>query len=289
MINESLVRRSWLFCPANHSRRLEKALASAAHAVILDLEDAVAESEKGEARVALSQGLSVADRPGLYVRINALGTAHAFADIEAAAVAGVEGIILPKAEAACDVEILDWLLQQMERKRCLRPGAIGILPLIESAKGFENLLAISRASPRIRQLTFGAADFTTDLRLNWSDDERELASFRASLVLASRQAGLLPPIDTPWIRIADRDGMVASAHRSRDHGFDGKLCIHPDQIDIVNEAYAPSMADIEKARQIVEAFEAAGSAVIKFDSKMIDYPIVEAARRLLTEAGTSSA
>lgn len=277
-------KRSWLFCPGDQAARVEKAAASGAHAVIIDLEDAVPAASKSSARAALRDRLQTLDHPSLYVRINALDSAHALEDIEATMIGGVCGIVLPKSERTRDVEVLDWLMGQMERKNALEPGEAEIMPLIESAAGFEDLRAVCKASPRVKRIAFGAADFTFDLGLKWSSDERELVAYRASLVLASRQAGIEAPIDTPWIDIRDRAGMMGSALRSNAEGFQGKFCIHPDQIEIVHQAYAPSQAELDEARAIVAAFEAGGANATKINGRMIDNPIAEGARRMLAEA-----
>jgi citrate lyase subunit beta / citryl-CoA lyase len=279
-------RRSWLFVPADHAARVEKAVASQAHAVIIDLEDAVSEAAKDSAREALRAQLRTLTHPNLYVRINALDTAHALADVEAVVTRGVRGLVLPKSERVRDLEVLHWLVGQMERRNALEQGAVEIIPLIESAAGFEHLLAICRASARVRRVAFGAADFTFDLGLKWSHDEQELIPYRALLVLASRQAQIEAPIDTPWIDIGDRSGMSASTLRARDQGFQGKLCIHPDQIDAIHQAYAPSQAELDEARAIVTAFEAGGASATKINGKMVDTPIVDGARRMLAEADT---
>lgn len=277
--------RSWLFTPANHSRRSAKALAGAADAVIIDLEDAVPEDDKAMARATLADELQRHSRANLYVRINALDTVHAMEDVAAIVSPGLSGVVLPKSESSRDIAILDWLLTQMERGAGLAANTFEIIPLLETAVAFERLGEICRASRRVRRLAFGAADFTADLRLHWSKDEHELRPWRAAMVLASRAAGLEPPIDTPWIRIADREGMLASAHRSRHHGFAGKMCIHPDQIELVHEAYRPTQAEIAEAQQILSAFAASGGAATSVDGRMIDGPVADAARRLLIHAG----
>ena len=278
--------RSWLFCPASNRRRMEKANASAAHAVIIDLEDAVAEADKDQARAMLGECIRDLRRDNFYVRINALDTPHALLDMEAVVAPALQGIMLPKSERARDVEVADWLLSQMERRLGLPEGRIEIVPLVESARGLANLHSIGASSGRVRRLAFGAADFTLDLGITWSAEEHELLAYRSALVLASRNANLAAPIDTPWLSIADGEGMVASAKRARDHGFGGKLCIHPDQVTVTNQIFAPTPAEIDEARKIVAAFEAAGSAAITLDGRMLDYPVVEAARRVLANAAS---
>ena len=278
--------RSWLFAPANHARRVEKALASSAHAVILDLEDAVALAEKAEARASATAALAVS-RPNRYVRINAMSTPFALADVAAIVPGRPDGLMLAKPEGAKDVAVLDWLLTQHEREHGLPLGSTRILPLIETAEGLTAAAAIASASPRVEQLAFGAGDFTLDLGLNWSRDEHELLPFRLALALASRAARLEAPVDLAWVRVSDAEGMAASAARARDHGFAGKLCIHPDQVAAVNAAYQPSADEVARAREVVAAFEvaeAAGSAAIQVGGKLIDYPIVAAARRTLADA-----
>jgi citrate lyase subunit beta / citryl-CoA lyase len=276
--------RSWLFAPGNHERRVKKALGGPAQAVILDLEDAVPAEDKILARTVIREVLLGGGRRNVFVRINALDTPYAFEDVEAATCAEVGGIMLPKSETARDVQILDWLLFQAERRAGLSAGTMEIVPLLESATSFENLAAICRSSSRVRRLAFGAADFTLDVGMTWSDDEHELLPWRAAMVLASRAAGLDPPIDTPWIQLADSVGMAASASRSRNHGFAGKLCIHPDQVIAVHHAYTPSQAMIDQALRIVSAFEEAGFSATKVDGRMIDGPVVEVARRIISEA-----
>ena len=162
-----------------------------------------------------------------------------------------------------------------------------LVPIIESAAGVANLREIARASTRVKRLAFGAADFTNDLGLTWTRDELELLPHRAEIVLQSRAAGLEPPIDTVWADVKDAEGFAASAARARSLGFQGKLCIHPDQVAVANRAFTPSQDEVARARRIVEAFaqaEAAGSSAIQLDGQFIDYPIMYAARRVVETA-----
>jgi citrate lyase subunit beta/citryl-CoA lyase len=282
--------RSWLFVPANNERRVEKAFASAADAIILDLEDAVSQAKKAEARAAAAEALGRSDRPGrVYVRINALDTVHALDDLEAIVAAGPNGIVLPMARSAQDVATLDWLLTQFERRAGIGASPTRIVALVETGKGVANATDIATSSPRIAALAFGAGDFTADLNLRWSRDELELLPHRSNIVIASRAAGIAPPLDAVWVEMADQEGMAASAARSRDHGFQGKMCIHPDQVALVNAAYTPSPEALARARQIIAAFDAAeqgGTGAIQIDGKMIDQPIVAAARAVIAEHGS---
>lgn len=282
--------RSWLFAPANKPAIVAKALASAAHAVIIDLEDAVPLAEKIASRERLPYMID-RGHPALFVRINALSTPYALDDILATAALPVAGIMLPKAEREQDVGIVHWLLDQLEAAHG-RDTAREIVPLIETAAGVARAQEIASASPRVKRLAFGAGDFTLDLAMHWSRDERELMPARSAIAIASRLAGLEPPIDAVWVEIGDAQGMDRSAKRARDHGFQGKMCIHPAQVASVNAAYLPSPEALAKARRIVAAFDAAeasGVGAIQIDGRMVDYPVVAAARRTLADGARSEA
>jgi citrate lyase subunit beta/citryl-CoA lyase len=278
------VFRSLLFAPGNHPRRVEKAFTLGADAVILDLEDACAASEKVATRPVVVEALR-RPRPCLgYVRINALSTEFAYGDIAAVVQPGVDGLIVPKIESASDLRTVDWLVSQLERERGLEPGRIDVIPILETGAGLAAVHDIARAGTRVRRLAFGAGDFTLDMGLVWTRDETELLPYRSAIVLASRAAGLEPPLDTVWVDLKDPDGFRASAERVRGLGFQGKLCIHPDQVPVANAAFTPSEREVARARRIVAAFaeaEAAGSSSFQLDGQFVDYPILYQARRVL--------
>ena len=276
--------RSFLFAPGNHPRRVEKALSLDGDAVILDLEDAVATAEKPATREAVAEALGRPRRGLLYVRVNAVDTEFCYGDLVAVVRPGLDGIILPKVESVVGLATIDWLLAQFERDRGLLPGGIDLIPIIETARGLDRLGAILGAGTRVRRAAFGAGDFTLDVNMAWSRDEAELAHARAAIVIASRAAGIEAPLDTVWVDLTDRDGLEASARTALGFGFQGKMCIHPDQIAVVNRVFTPSDAEIAFAERVAAAFakaEAEGSAAIQLDGKFIDYPIVYRARRVL--------
>lgn len=279
--------RSLLFAPGNHARRVEKALTLDADVVILDLEDAVAVSEKPATRKLVVDALHKPRQCLGYVRVNAIDTPFCFEDVQNVVQAGVDGIVLPKVESAAQLQCIDWLVTQFERQRGLADGGIDLLPIIETGKGVAALREICAAPTRVRRLSFGAGDYSLDMNLRWTREEREMDHARASIAVASRAAGLEPPLDTVWIHLGEIDNLRASTERVRDMGFQGKLCIHPEQVGVVNEVFTPPQADIDKARRYVEAFEQAeksGAASIQVDGYFIDYPIVERARRTLAVA-----
>ena len=280
--------RSLLFAPGNHARRVEKALGLAADGVILDLEDAVAISEKVATRAIVTESYRKPRTGKLYVRVNALTTDWCHGDITAVVQAGLDGIILPKVEHAHELRSADWLIGNLERDRGLAAGGIDLIPIIETALGISNLRDICRSGTRSRCLAFGAGDFTLDMGMVWSRNETELLPFRSACVMESRAAGMDPPMDTVWADLRDTDGFIASARHAAALGFQGKMCIHPDQIAGTHAAFTPDEAAIAQAKRVVAAFdkaEAQGLASIQLDGQFIDYPIVQRARRVLAQGG----
>ena len=276
--------RSFLFAPGNHARRVEKALSLDADAVILDLEDAVATAEKRATRDAVIAALVRPRRALLYVRVNAVDTEFCYGDLAAIVRPGLDGVILPKVESAAGLATADWLLAQLEREQGLTPRGIDLVPIIETARGLNQIDAILAAGTRVKRVAFGAGDFTLDVNMAWSRGEAELAYARAKIVTASRAAGIEAPFDTVWVDLADEEGLEASARTALGFGFQGKMCIHPNQIAVVNRVFTPSEAEIAFAERVVAAFaraEAEGSAAIQLDGKFIDYPILYRAQRVL--------
>ncbi len=276
--------RSFLFAPGNHPRRVEKALTLDADAVILDLEDAVAIAEKPATRGAVVAAFAQQRTGLLYVRVNAADTEFCYGDLTAIVRAGLDGIILPKVESAASLQTIDWLLSQLERERDLPAGGIDLIPIIETARGLGALEAILGAGTRVRHCAFGAGDFTLDVNMRWSRDEGELAYARARVVTASRAAGIEAPLDTVWVDLQDEAGLEASTRLALGLGFQGKMCIHPNQVPVVNRVFTPTNAEIDFAARVVAAFaqaEKEGSAAIQLDGKFIDYPIVYRAQRTL--------
>jgi len=276
--------RTLLFAPGNHARRVEKALGLNADAVILDLEDAVAIAEKIATRAVVVDALQGV-RHGLgYVRVNAYDTDFCFGDLLVVVNQGVDGIVLPKVESAAQLQAVDWVIGQLEREKGLPVGGLDIIPIIETGKGVVHVREIAAAGTRVRRLSFGAGDYTKDMAMRWTRGEGELAAARAEIAVASRAAGLEAPIDTVWVHIKETDNCVKSAELVRDMGYQGKLCIHPDQVGPVNAVFTPSADELAFAEKIVAAFkdaEAQGLASIQVDGYFVDYPIVDQAQRTL--------
>jgi citrate lyase subunit beta/citryl-CoA lyase len=276
--------RTYLFAPGNHARKVEKVFASGADAAILDLEDAVAVAEKESARALITAALQ-APRPCRgFVRVNAFDTPFCQGDIVAVVGPWLDGIVLPKVESTDALKAVDGRLAEFERQHGMMPGAVDLIPIIETAKGLENVAAIAGAGGRARRLAFGAVDFAKDLGMRLTVEEWELTPARARIAVASRAAGLEAPIDSVYVHFRDAEGLRQSAQRALTLGFQGKMCIHPDQIGPVNDVFTPSDEETARAEQIVAAFEkaeATGSASIVVDGFFVDYPVVDQARRTL--------
>ncbi len=265
----SVDARSYLFVPGDRPDRFEKAWASGADAVILDLEDSVLPEAKGRARDAVAQWLSV-ERP-VYVRVNGMEAGGFQEDINAVAKPGLIGIVLPKAE---DPQQIDEIVRRI-------PTDARVLPILETAMGVWNALEVA-AAPGVERLAFGSIDLQLDTGI--SGDGEELLYARSRMVLASRVARILPPLDGVTTALDDADRLTAEVDRARRLGFGGKLCIHPRQVDPVNQGFSPTPADIDWARHVLEAVESLESGVSQLEGVMVDRPVIERARRIVARA-----
>ena len=262
------VARSYLYVPGNRPERFDKACAAGADAVIIDLEDAVPPAEKDSARAALASWLS--PDKAVLVRVNAAGSQWFERDLAACELAGVAGVILPKAETIADGVV----------GLCRRKG-LALYPLIETAVGMARAEAVA-ATACVQRLMFGTIDFQFDLGIDGDGDE--LLAFRSRLVLASRLAGIQSPVDGPCTSWEDTDLLLADSGRARKLGFGGKLCIHPRQVAHVNAAFAPTAEEITWARRVVAAAAESKGAAVALDGRMIDRPVILKAEQIVREA-----
>jgi citrate lyase subunit beta/citryl-CoA lyase len=263
---------TYLFVPGNRPERFDKALASGADAVILDLEDAVAPEAKDRARADVLHWISahpeMTDR--VLVRINDDGTHWFEADLAFLRESGLALAMLPKSEAV-------W---QVEAVRAALPRNGGVLPIIETARGVVNVGEIA-AARGVARLAFGNLDYAVDLDL--SGDDRGLAYASARIALAARCALLPSPIAGVTPAIDDEAQLLADLAFARAFGFGAKLCIHPRQVAVIASAFLPTEAEIDWARRVVAAAEGATGAV-RVDGRMVDRPVVLKARAILDRA-----
>ncbi|KVR13291.1 aldolase [Burkholderia ubonensis] len=257
--------QSYLFVPGSKPERFDKALASGADAVIIDLEDAVEPEAKTSARDAIARWVSP-EHPVL-VRINARHTPWFEADAALGALKGVAGIVLPKAESAADV----CAAVALARRR------VPVYPLIESANGMWNALDVAKA-PYVERLMFGTLDFIADMGM--SDDGVSLNHFRSQLALVSRVAGIEAPVDGVTPDIHDGERIERDAFNGKQLGFGAKLCIHPKQIGFVHKCFRPSEDEVRWARRILVAMRDSNGSVVTVDGKMVDRPVLLCAARI---------
>lgn len=281
------ILRSLMFVPGNSEKMLTKAIGlENLDVAMFDLEDGAPPDQKDVARELVAGMLGrPAGGPRRYVRINAIATDRMEADLRAVVRPGLEGLVLPKVERADEVQLVDRVLEEQEPRAGLPSGGVGLIAAVESATGLLNAPAIAAATPRIVGLMFGAEDFGLDLGLptNREGEARELIYARSAMVVAAASAHV-QSMDGVWPDIHDFDGVRRDAVQARRLGFSGKTTFHPGQIDIINEVFSPSAAEVEHARRVVDAFEeaqAAGQGAVAFGGQLIDLPIVERARRVL--------
>jgi citrate lyase subunit beta/citryl-CoA lyase len=263
---------TYLFVPGNRPERFDKALATGADAVILDLEDAVAPDDKARARSNVREWIAGHSGavPRTVVRINDAATRWFAADLGMLRETGTAFAMLPKAEREEQVATVMAAL-----------GAQGrLLPIIETAQGLENVESVARA-PGVERLVFGTLDYGVDLDL--SGDERGLVYPSARIAIASRCAGIASPVAGVTPAIDDDARLVADLAFARAFGFGAKLCIHPRQVGVVRNAMRPTVDELAWARRVLAAAEHSEGAV-QVDGKMVDRPVIQKARGILERA-----
>jgi len=291
----AILIRTALFVPGNRPDRIEKAFNTEADVIIIDLEDAVPLSEKENTRTKVKEKVIRFNDRMILVRVNALGSPFIKGDLNETIIEGVNGIILPKVEKADDIHDINKLLLEVEKKRSLPEGAIRVFPLIESAAAVQHAYDIvsTKTKPeRIYTVAFGAADYTLDMGIAMTMEGNELYYARSKIAIACRAAEIAPPIDTPFmIDLKNTEALLSDAMRAKELGFQGKLVIHPKQVEPCNRLFSPTPEEIAKAEKIVQAFkeaEAAGMAAIQLEGKFIDYPVVKRSKDILALAAEIS-
>jgi citrate lyase subunit beta/citryl-CoA lyase len=282
--------RSILFVPADSDRKLEKALTCRADALILDLEDAVVDTRKAQARqmaVEFITARAAQFTAPVYVRINALDTPFALADLAAVVVPGLAGVVVPKLRSVADLTRVAHGLDTLEAKAGLSAGSIRLIPVAtETPQAMLTMQGFTGPVPRLAAVTWGAEDLSSAVGALSNREESgaysPLYELASSLCLCAAAAAGVPAIDTLYADFKDAAGLARSCRASRRRGFRGRLAIHPDQVAVLNTAYSPTEAELAHARKIVEAFAAQPDAgVVSIDGAMFDKPHLTQAQRTL--------
>ena len=286
--------RSWLFVPGNRDRMIAKAASVGADVVMFDLEDSVPPEEKANALGKVSRYLATQPtsstrgdtKPAAFVRVNRSEGEGLAAQLGPLVRGGLVGVCIPKVESPIDVATVSDMLSEFEARASLPAGSVWVQPIIETALGLLHAEQIAGCDTRVLALAFGAEDFALDMGIDRLDAVAELDQARWHVSVSARAAGVLA-VDCVYPRIDDERGLIQETTRAKQMGYQGKQIIHPRQIEAVHSAFAPTRKEIENARRIVEAFEAArleGKGTTALDGRMIDEPVAERARRLLSEA-----
>ncbi len=278
--------RSLLFAPGNHARRLERVGGFGSDAIVLDLEDAVANAEKVAARESTRAAIPTYEGAVVIVRVNGAQTGLLEGDVEAVVCPELDCLMVPKVESAETLADVDQTLSRLEAERGLAAGAIRLLPIVETAAGIVRCEEVLFTAPeRVVNVVFGLGDFSVDIGVDLTREGTELLYARSRVVVAARAAGMPSPIDGPYPDIHDLQGLYENTLLSRRLGFQGRVVVYPGQVDTVQRAYSELTPDeLEQARRVVGAFEeaeAAGVASIQVDGRFIDYPLYYRARHRL--------
>ncbi len=279
------LRRTMMYVTGNNAANIKDAQIYGADSIMFDLEDSVAISEKDSARFLVQNAIKNNDYDNieLVVRINGLETPYGHADLEAMVNAGVDVIRLPKTETAQDVIDIENLVKEYEKKYNKPEGSIKLMAAVESAIGIININEIAFSSKRLIGIAIGGEDFVTDMKTNRSPEGIELLTARSLLVLACRAAGIYA-LDTVYSDINNEEGFREETEHIKQLGFDGKSVIHPSQIEIVHDVYAPTIKEVEHSVKVIIATEDAkkkGIGVVVVNGKMVDGPIIERAKRVI--------
>ena len=281
------VMRSVFYVPGNREDMIAKIPNIPADVITLDLEDSVPPAEKAKARELAHKNLKFAGASGaaVFARLNNWETGMTNADCEAVIDEGLAAVCLAKCGGPDDVKRLDWKLEEMEQRRGLKIGSVKIQLLIETAKGMMNVYDAALASKRVISLIFGAVDYTTDMRITLNQPVGEETKWaRARVACAARAAGAIA-IDAPYVGYKDAEGFEKDTQYGRALGFEGRMLIHPSQVEPSHRIYTPEPARVEWAKAVVDLFEkegiAKGSAAVSYNNKMVDTPVYIGAKRIL--------
>lgn len=283
-----VVMRSVMYTPGNNEAMVQKMSSLAADVLVADVEDSVPEGEKEHARAIVGDAIPDIAKSGaqVYVRINDWRTGMTEDDLDAIVQEGLDGVVLAKTESAEDVIRLDDKLTELEATRGLERSSVAIQLLIETAKGVINAYEAATASERVNSLVFGAVDYTRDMRVKLTREGDEILVSRCWTAIAARAAGHIA-IDPPYPSFEDIEGFIKNSEQGRQLGFEGRMLIHPAQIEPSHKAYAPTAEEVEYAEEVVDLFEKAmeeGKASVPFRGEMIDVAVYRTQLDVLEKA-----
>ncbi|MFV0440008.1 MAG: HpcH/HpaI aldolase/citrate lyase family protein [Lachnospirales bacterium] len=285
---EKKLCRTMLFCPAINPKLYINAPFLGADCIIFDLEDSIRYNDKDAARELFSEALKSMDFGDVQIcgRINALTTEFGEKDVRLLVPSGMRYMRLPTSESKEQIQELDRLLTELEEEHGIEKGSCKIQCSIESPLGVHNMEEIVTASDRVVSMSFGAEDYTRLLGVDRTKDATELFYARTKMVSIAKVVGI-EAIDTSWTAFDDLEGFEKETKLGRQLGFSGKSCIHPSQIEVVHKIFTPTMEEIEKSLAVLKAVEEAGieqGGVIQINGKMIDIPVIEKAKRIISLA-----
>lgn len=288
----SKLRRSMLYLPGNTPNMVQDAHLYGSDSILIDLEDSVVISEKDSARNLVRYALENIDYGDIEVtiRINPVHTEFYEDDLKAIVPGKPDAIRIPKSESAEQIKKVDQFITELEKENDIEVGSVKLMPMIESAKGVREVNKIAEASARNVALTIGGEDLATDLGVTRTKGSEEIFTARSLVVLAAKAAGI-DALDTVYSNVNDIEGLKRETELIKKLGFSGKAVIHPKQIKAVHEVFNPTEKEVREARKVVAAAEEAerkGQGAITVNGKMVDYPIVDRARKTIAYSESTS-
>jgi len=282
--------RSMLFCPADNGKLVKKAATSSADCIVLDLEDAIPEKNKKNARTKCRNYLESAPfaNRNVLVRFNPPESGYTLEDIDTVACENLNGFVYPKANKAEDIFAFDSLLKKKEEELGLVTGHFMLIVLMETPESIFNALEIAQASSRIKGLLFGCEDFLAEMEGDHGPDGRSILVPRHLVSMACRAAGI-KPIDTPYVKVHDYDGLRDHIHQARELGYEGMLVLTPKQLEIAHELYTPSIKEVAASEEMVELSEKAaekGHGIIVSNDVFVSPPTLKRAQKILKRYNT---
>ncbi len=282
--------RSLLFVPGSRPEFLPKAAVAGADALVLDLEDSVAQHAKDEARLHVASALRQSPDQLTFIRVNHPGLGVLEKDLSVLAPHAMQAVILPKVENIDEVRSVERLLAEFEGSNGIETNSISVMVVVESSLGLRNLYDLVRAAPRVRGAALASAeegDFMVDIGGQWTPEGTALTYARGKFVCDARAARAVWLMDGAFMNLTSDEALECESQLARTYGFNGKIAIHPRQVPAINKVFSPTPEEIERARKLLEVFRAAearGLGAVQFEGMMVDYANARRAEQILAFA-----